>query len=128
MATYLKGDFKKNEVFVNTTFGGGIADMMLHVGGIFNGRKIVLAKELLGTKLLTEETAKTFLRTAGWGLLGGALLGPAGLLAGVLTKGTKKSNFVACELKTGEKFVMELSDKEYGKILDKVYAKNGIFL
>ncbi|MBP7247756.1 MAG: hypothetical protein KBA38_00950 [Negativicutes bacterium] len=65
MATYLKGDFKKNEVFVNTTFGGGIADMMLHVGGIFNGRKIVLAKELLGTKLLTEETAKTFLRTAG---------------------------------------------------------------
>jgi hypothetical protein len=40
--------------------------------------------------LVTEENKKKFLSSAGWGLVGGALLGPVGLVAGALAGGNRK--------------------------------------
>ena len=41
--------------------------------------------------VLDEESAKSFLGSAGLGLAGGILLGPVGLIAGALSGGNKKS-------------------------------------
>ena len=67
--------------------------------------------------LLTEEKVKKLAGTAGWGLAGGALLGPLGALGGVLLGGNKKEVAFACYLKDGRKFMATTSNKTWQSIL-----------
>ena len=45
----------------------------------------------LGVEVLDEESSKSFLGSAGVGLVGAAILGPIGLLAGVFAGGNKQT-------------------------------------
>lgn len=67
-------------------------------------------------ELVTEESKKKFLGSAGWGLVGGLALGPLGLLAGVLAGGNKKEVCFACHLKDGRKFMAIADSKTYQEI------------
>ena len=63
-------------------------------------------------EVATEETAKNLGGAAGWGIAGGLLLGPAGLLAGALLGGRakKKVTFI-CVFKDGKKILATADEK-----------------
>lgn len=78
---------------------------------------IRLTKEdIQSVELLTEESKKKFLGSAGLGIAGGLLLGPLGLLAGALAGGNKKEICFACHLKDGKKFMAVTDSKVYQKL------------
>ena len=76
---------------------------------------------------LDEESAKKFLGSAGLGLVGGALLGPVGLIAGVLAGGNKKSVVFGIEDQNNRKVVVETTGKKDIKVL-KEQAMKSAFL
>jgi hypothetical protein len=51
----------------------------------------------------SEESVKRIGGTLGWGVAGGLLLGPVGLLAGLLAGGVGKDVTFVCKLKDGRK-------------------------
>ena len=57
--------------------------------------------EQQGIELVTEENAKSLVGTAGWGLIGATLLGPAGMLAGALAGGNRKKCTFVCRFEDG---------------------------
>lgn len=68
-------------------------------------------------EVVTEENKKKFISSAGWGLLGGALLGPIGLIAGALAGGNKKEIAFSVFLKDGRKFLAIADIKTYQAIV-----------
>lgn len=78
---------------------------------------VELTGNIQSLEIITEENKKKFIGTAGWGLVGAVALGPLGLLAGVLAGGNKKEICVACELKTGQKFIAVCDPKTHKKLL-----------
>ena len=75
-------------------------------------------------EVLDEESAKNFLGSAGLGLVGGALLGPVGLVAGALAGGNKKSVVFGIEDKNNRKVVVEVTGKKDIKILKEQAMKS----
>ena len=61
----------------------------------------------------TEENVKRLVGTIGWGAVGAALLGPVGLLAGLLAGGRGKSVTFVCKLKDGRRFLASAPSKVY---------------
>jgi hypothetical protein len=85
-------------------------------------KSIALTKDNVEkVEILTEEAKKKFLGTAGWGLAGGLLLGPLGLLAGAWAGGNKKEICFACYLKDGTKFMVTTDPNLYKKIAALVF-------
>jgi hypothetical protein len=74
-------------------------------------------------ELVTEESKKNFIGTAGWGLVGAAALGPIGLIAGALAGGNKKEICFACHLKNGYKFMAISSPDIYQDFVGAQYEK-----
>lgn len=76
-----------------------------------------------GTKLkdvtieqVTEENVKKFGGAAGFGLAGGVLLGPAGLIAGAIMGGNKKTHTLLVQTKKG-KAIIEVPATVFQKML-----------
>jgi hypothetical protein len=67
--------------------------------------------------LQTEESIKKLPEMAAWGVAGSVLLGPVGLLAGVMLGGNKKQVCALCELKDGRKFLATMDSKIYQELL-----------
>ncbi|MGE6514607.1 hypothetical protein [Lysinibacillus sphaericus] len=63
-----------------------------------------------GYELITEEHRKSAVSGVSRGLVGGVLLGPVGLLAGLSAK-NKGTHVVAIEFKDGKKSLLEIDDK-----------------
>lgn len=63
--------------------------------------------------VLDEESAKSFLGSAGLGLVGGILLGPVGLIAGALSGGNRKSVVFGIIINNDEtkKLIVKTSNK-----------------
>lgn len=106
---------------------GSISFGQLKIPKQLGGREIVIkAGELEQVEKASEQSIKKFVGTAGWGVVGGALLGPAGLLAGLLLGGkSKKISFVA-HLKDGRSFLGTVDNKAYAQILALVDYKRAI--
>ena len=64
----------------------------------------------------SEENVKRIGGTVGWGVAGAALLGPVGLLAGLLLGGKGKEVVIVCKLKDGRKFLAVVDSGTYQKI------------
>lgn len=64
----------------------------------------------------TEESVKRLGGTVGWGLAGAVVLGPVGLLAGLLAGGKKKRVTFIAVLDDGRKFMATGSHKDYIKM------------
>lgn len=66
-------------------------------------------------EVATEESARSFLVTAGAGLAGGLLLGPLGLLAGALSFGKRTRVTFIVKLNDGRGFIATANAKSYAK-------------
>lgn len=88
---------------------------MLVVGKFF--RESIDISQVEQLELATEDSVKRLGGTVGWGAIGGALLGPVGLLAGLLVGGRKKETTFICVFKDGRKFMATTPSKVYTAIL-----------
>ena len=106
----LAGDFRqgKHHQFVGDVF-------LMKGDGFF--REKIRSVEVQDLELATEESVKRLGGTVGWGIVGGALLGPVGLLAGLLAGGRGKDVTFVCTLKDGRKFMATAPAKVYKEIL-----------
>jgi hypothetical protein len=68
-------------------------------------------------ELVTSQNQKKFVGAAGWGLVGMAVLGPVGGLAGVLASGNRTQICFACQLHNGRRFLATADSKVYEAFL-----------
>ncbi len=104
------GDFKKGK---NHQFVGG--KLIMKVPRKLFREKIPGA-QIEVVEIATEENVKRLGGTVGWGLVGGVLLGPVGLLAGLLAGGHGKNVTFVCILKDGRRFLATAPSKVYTAI------------
>jgi hypothetical protein len=81
----------------------------------------IVATELEAVDVASEENVKKIGGTAGWGVAGGVLLGPVGLLAGLLIGGRKKEVTFVARFKDGRKLLASTDQKTYTKIQAAVF-------
>lgn len=74
-----------------------------------------------GIEVVTDEHRKSAASGVGRGLIGGALLGPVGLLAGGLSAKSKSTFTVAVKFKDGKNSLIEVNDKIYKSLLKKCF-------
>jgi hypothetical protein len=105
------GDFKKG----GNNFFASDGRLLLGIPGKFF-RQWFPITEIAELEVASEEGAKRLGGTVGWGLAGAALLGPVGLLAGLLVGGKAKDVTFICQLKDGRKFLGTTDSKAYTKM------------
>lgn len=66
--------------------------------------------------IASEDSVKKVGGSIGWGVVGGALAGPVGLLAGVILGGNKKDVTFVAELYDGRKFMGTVDSKTFTKL------------
>lgn len=66
--------------------------------------------------IATEENVKKLGGTIGWGVAGGVLLGPVGLLAGLLVGGRKKEITFVATFRDGRKLLATTDSKTFTKL------------
>ncbi|MFC1567472.1 hypothetical protein ACFL3R_01375 [Thermodesulfobacteriota bacterium] len=71
--------------------------------------------------IATEENVKKLGGTVGWGVAGGVLFGPVGLLAGLLLGGRKKEVTLIVVFEDGLKFIATTDSKTYKRILESTF-------
>lgn len=71
-------------------------------------------------ELITEEHRKSAVSGVSRGLVGGVLLGPVGLLAGLSAK-NKATHTLAIEFLDGKRSLIEVDEKIYKAILQKMF-------
>jgi hypothetical protein len=109
----LAGDFTQI-IFVTPLFGPARFDV-LYKGGPFFGEKVQF-KDLAEVSIADEEAVKRVGGTVGWGIAGAALLGPVGMLAGLLLGGKSKDVTFIGVLKDGRKFMATCTGNEWKAI------------
>lgn len=72
-------------------------------------------------EVLDESRSKSAISAAGRGLIGGFLLGPAGMLAGALTTKAKGIYVIALQFKDGSKSLLEVDEKIYRAIMKHLF-------
>jgi hypothetical protein len=115
----LAGDFKAVG-FIDAAF---FMKAHLHVtykGGPFLGERIEL-NQIAEATVADEESVKRIGGTVGWGVAGAAILGPVGLLAGLLLGGKSKDVTFVAVLKDGRKFMATCSSKEWKQIIAAMF-------
>lgn len=74
-------------------------------------------KNVKSYELITDEHRKSASSGVARGLVGGALLGPVGMLAGGLSAKSKGVYQVAVEFNDGKRSLLEVDDKTYNAIV-----------
>mgnify|MGYP004443717327 CR=1 FL=1 len=111
----LEGDYKGQVFITKSTFKG--EKLMMSMPG-FLTQPVEVNKDLIEDyEVLTEEHRKSAASGVGRGLVGGALLGPVGLLAGALSAKNKGKYNVVLQFKDGKKSLAELDEKHYKLLL-----------
>lgn len=72
--------------------------------------------ELESVEIATEESVKKIGGTVGWGVAGAVILGPVGLLAGLLLGGKKKEITFVARFKDGRKLLASTDSKTFTKL------------
>jgi len=97
---------------------GGIG---VPVIGISFGKSLVINKTTVeGYEVITDEHRKSAASGIARGFVGGALLGPVGLLAGLSAK-NKGIYMVAVRFKDGKSSLIEVDDKIYKNIVKNCF-------
>ena len=78
-------------------------------------------EELEAVEIATEESIKKIGGTIGWGVAGALILGPVGLLAGLLLGGNKKKVTFVAKFKDGRKLFASTDSKTYTKLQAAVF-------
>lgn len=74
-------------------------------------------------EIASEENVKKIGGTIGWGAAGGVLLGPVGLLAGLLAGGRKKEVTFVAKFKDGRKLLATTDSKTFIKMKAAVFDR-----
>lgn len=84
-------------------------------------KKLLLNKEMVESYEVVDEESRTSAASAvGRGLVGGFLLGPVGLLAGLSAK-KKGLHTVAIQFHDGKKSLLEIDDKIYKSLVTTLF-------
>ena len=114
----IAGDFRKGKdsQFVRGKF------LMKKEGKFI--RETIPISELAKVEQATEEAVVSIGGAAGWGLAGGVLLGPVGLLAGLLLGGRGKDSTFICMFKDGRKFLGTASTSVFNDLQKHLLSKS----
>lgn len=82
---------------------------------------IILADEITRYEIVDEETRKSAASGVARGLVGGALLGPVGMMAGGISAKSKGTYQLAVEFKDGKRSLLEVDDKLYKEIVKSCF-------
>lgn len=105
------GDFQEGK---NHSFNFGV--FALRAPGSWLSTETIMGTEVEEVTLATEENVKRLGGTVGWGVTGAVLLGPVGLLAGLLMGGRSKQVTFIVRFKDGRKFLGTTDAKAFTKI------------
>jgi hypothetical protein len=106
------GDFGKGK----GTASGSVLIFPWQGGDGFSLGKTVLFSDLASVELASEDAVKRVGGTVGWGVAGAVLLGPVGLLAGLLAGGRGKDVTFVGVHKDERKFLATTDSKTFTKI------------
>lgn len=106
------GDLPKGTHSTN----GSVITLNWQPGDGLLGKSVVLIGQVMAVKVATEEDVKKMTGTIGWAIAGGALLGPVGLLAGLVLGGKGKEVTFSLEMKDGRRVLATTDSKTYTKI------------
>ena len=109
------GDFQKggDHQFLKERGKKGV--LIMKTEGKFFREKIYIT-EVAEVEAASEESVMRFGGAVGWGAVGGVLLGPIGLLAGLLAGGKGKDVTFVCKLKDGRKFMATAPSNVYTEL------------
>jgi hypothetical protein len=79
----------------------------------FSNTEMIPSSELGYLALASEENVKKLSGAVGWGAAGGLLLGPAGLLAGLLLGGKKTTVTFVAKFKDGRRLIASTNPKTW---------------
>ncbi len=108
MNTVIAGDYEGKPVVYNSKFVG----ISLTFTNILKLNKDTVESY----EVITEEHRKSAVSGVSRGIVGGALLGPVGLLAGLSAKNKGTFN-VAVQFRDGKRSLLEINDKAYKEII-----------
>ena len=117
------GDFQDGGVNIFTLGHKGRYEFRLKspLGtGLLKQEKIDI-KYVKSVEVLTEENVKKIGGTVGWGIAGGVLLGPVGLLAGLLLGGKGKNVTIVVKFKDGRKLLATVNNETYVEIKSALF-------
>lgn len=113
----------KNFVIAGDYKGKGLmytANKLILATGFF--QKIIIDKTTLESyEVLTEEHVKSATSGVARGLVGGALLGPVGMLAGVISAKKKGIYHIVLEFKDGKRSLVEVDKKIYTELMKLMF-------
>lgn len=104
------GDFHKGDVHLY--FG----ILTLKTDAHPHGGEAIRLTQLESVEVATEESVKKLGGTVGWGMAGALILGPVGLLAGLLMGGRKKEVTFVAKFKDGRKFLGTTDSTTFTKL------------
>jgi hypothetical protein len=105
------GDIPEGKWSLKTSWSGETT-----INNFFLSEKILITDAVQSIEIMTEESKKKFLGAFVGGTAGALILGPVGLLAGVLTGGQKKEVTFACYFKDGRKLLATTDAKTFAKL------------
>lgn len=91
----------------------GMAYLVLGLSKTYNLNKITIENY----ELITDDHRKSAASGVARGIVGGALLGPVGMLAGGLSAKNKGVYQIAIQFRDGKKSLLEVDDKIYKAII-----------
>lgn len=111
------GDFNKGKGSIMVMMGVCTITPAWGSGdGFFGTTHTVTGSDIDEVMPASEENVKKIGGTVGWGVAGAALLGPVGLLAGLLLGGKGKEVTFIMKLKDGRKILATTDSKTYTKL------------
>ena len=112
----LEGDYKGKALLIKNGFKGD----KLFLGPLGFFKNLEINRESLESyEVITEEISKSAASGVARGLVGGALLGPVGLLAGTFSAKNKGTYNIILQFKDGKKSLVEVDEKIY-KLLIRI--------
>lgn len=87
-------------------------------------RETLPLNEVEAVEIASEESVKRLAGTIGWGAVGGVILGPVGLLAGLLAGGRGKDVTFVCRLKDGRKFLATAPAKLFTELQAATFSSS----
>lgn len=117
------GDFKKGNWSQLMEVGFPLPEpdhFLMKIDGQFLREKISVY-QIDQLEIATEENVMNLGSAAGWGLAGAVLLGPVGLLAGLIAGGRGKKVTFVCKFKDGRKFLGSAKAKTYTKMAAVIF-------
>lgn len=85
-------------------------------------KNMYLKKDMVESyEVITDDHRKSAASGVARGLVGGALLGPVGLLAGGLSAKNKGIYQIAIQFKDGKRSLMEIDDKIYKALVKELF-------